>query len=431
MADAHTTELTRGEQMLVLATAFLGWLMAGTNMAIVPLAGRSVALSLGGQTGEGSVGWWFAAFTCAFLLGAAAGGLLFGALGDRIGRVKAMGHSILCYSLFSLAAYFVTSPEQFLVLRFLACLGVGGIWPNGVALASEAWANVSRAMLSGLIGTAANVGFMVLSLAAIVYPITVESWRWVMVFSATPALLGLFVLWAVPESRVWLAARSGSAKKDTAQGATVESAKPAVGEVFRPPLLKLTLLGILLGAIPLMGNWGSANWLVPWAGQVGEADGGASLKAWTQWSKSGGAAVGSLLGGWLACQFGRRAVYFLISLCSLAISSYIFWNLKPGDPHFLWWSAAIGFVGTVYFGWLPLYLPELYPTRVRATGTGVTFNFGRVATAAGVLAAGQLMAATGGDYARMGRITCLVYVLGLVIICFAPDTSKKRLDESG
>ncbi len=426
MVESSHSELTKSQRILVLTTAFLGWLFAGTNMAIVPLAGRSVAISLGVSSGEGGVGLWFGRFTCAFLLGAAAGGLLFGALGDRIGRAKAMGLSILCYSLLSFAAYFVTSPEQFLVLRFLACMGIGGIWPNGVALATEAWAGVSRAMLSGLIGTAANVGFMLLSSVAMQWPITPESWRWVMLFASTPTLLGLFVLVAVPESQLWVSSR---AKQQTLNGPNTAPQTSTIKEVFRPPLLKLTLLGMCLGAVPLMGNWGSANWLVPWAGQVGEHEGIASLKAWTQWSKSGGAVIGSLLGGWLAWHFGRRTTYFLISLLSLFISSYIFWVLKPGDPYFLGWVTAIGFFGTVYFGWLPLYLPELFPTRVRATGTGVTFNFGRIATALGVLGAGQLMVATGGDYARMGRLTCLVYLLGLIIICFAPDTSRKRLDE--
>jgi len=413
--------------MVVLVTAFLGWLFAGLCMAVGPLIGRSAALGLSATTDEGRVGIWFGAFTCAFLLGAATGGLLFGAIGDRIGRAKAMGLSILCYSLLSLVGYFVRTPGEFLVVRFFACMGIGGMWPNGVALASEAWAEASRSLLAGLIGTAANLGFMLLSFLAMHYPVTPDNWRWVMLVAAMPAVLGIFALLAVPESKMWL-----EAKKLTAKGPQPDDPLPrsTIGEVFRPPLLRLTLIGICLGAVPLMGNWGGANWLVPWAGKVGAAEGYDSLKAWTQWCKSGGAAVGSLIGGWLAFQFGRRSTYFVISLTSLLISLYIFTFLKPGDPNFLMWTTAIGFSGTIFFGWLPLYLPELFPTAVRATGTGVTFNFGRIATAAGVLAAGQLVAAYDGDYARMGRVTCLVYVLGMIIICFAPDTSKKGLDDA-
>jgi cyanate permease len=195
---------------------------------------------------------------------------------------------------------------------------------------------------------------------------------------------------------------------------------------FRPPILKLTLLGICLGAIPQTGNWGSANWTVPWAGQVGGAE-APGLKADTQFYKSLGGAVGALLGGWIASRFGRRSTYFVISLVSLCISFYIFRYSSPRDPLFLWLVFGIGFSGTLYFGWLPLFLPELFPTHIRATGSGVSFNFGRILTAFGVLGTGQLMRLFEGDYARVGQLTCLVYVLGMLVILFAPDTSKSQL----
>jgi hypothetical protein len=126
---------------------------------------------------------------------------------------------------------------------------------------------------------------------------------------------------------------------------------------------------------------------------------------------------------------GRRTAYFLISLVSLASSSYIFHFLTPVDDSFLTWVFIQGFFGTIYLGWLPLYLPELFPTRVRATGTGVSFNWGRILTAVGVLLGGQLMLTFEGDYARVGQVTCLVYALGMVVICFAPNTAGRSLDE--
>src|SRR5207244_3533304 len=135
---------------------------------------------------DATVGEWFSWHNAAFLLGAASGGLLFGWLGDRHGRAKAMGLSIGCYTLFTLMCCFVTAPEQLLVLRFVACLGVGGMWPNGIALASEAWSDVSRPTLAGIIGTAANVGIVLMFLATIQYPITPENWRMAMVVGGAP-----------------------------------------------------------------------------------------------------------------------------------------------------------------------------------------------------------------------------------------------------
>ena len=420
------------DRFLVLISAFLGWLLAGSIMSLGPLAGRSAIKDLLPGADETDVVGWFAVIISAFLLGAAAGGLLFGWLGDRLGRARAMGLSILWYSVFTGVTYLATDVYSLTILRFVACMGVGGMWPNGVALTSEVWSNVSRPLLSGLIGTAANLGFMLASGLTTVFPISTENWQSVFLAASLPALLGLFVLAFVPESAGW-----------KAQQQTSKDSGSSVAEVFRPPLLRLTLLGICLGAIPLLGNWGGANWLVPWAGQVGEsgrsrdseaepaAETAAAprqvdlrLKSRTQFYKSSGAAVGALLGGWLASQLGRRSTYFLISLLSLATSSYIFWFLDPLDPHFLGWVAAIGFFGTVYFGWLPLYLPELFPQRVRATGTGVTFNFGRILTAVAVLMVGQFNLIVAGNYAEIGRVTCLIYLVGMVLICFAPDTRR-------
>src|SRR6185437_14317920 len=121
--------------------------------------------------------------------------------------------------------------------------------------------------------------------------------------------------------------------------------------------------------------------------------------------------------------------YFFMSLLSLAISFHIFHDLSPADASFLPWVFVQGFCCTLYFGWLPLYLPELFPTHVRATGLGVCFNWGRIATAAGVLLGGELMLQFAGDYARVGHATCLVYGLGMAVIPFAPDTSRKQLTE--
>lgn len=421
--------LTPAGRIVILTTAFLGWLFAGQVMAIFPLAGRAAAVSLGAKD-EGAAGGWIAYYIAAFLLGAALGGLVFGWLGDRFGRARAMGLSILWYTLWTGATYFVTSSEQLVVMRFMACLGTGGIWPNGVALASEAWASVSRPLMAGLIGTAANVGFIGLSMLASFYTITPENWRWVLIVGAAPAPLGLFVMLFVPESPAWLATRNVPT--------TVKPSSP-VSELFRAPLLSHTLIGICLGAIPILGNWGGANWLVPWAGKVaGEvasrqtaAEAASSVdpravEGWTQASKSAGGAIGSLLGGWMATLFGRRTSYFLITLFSLGTSMYLFRYLDPLAPQFLWWVFALGFFGTVYFGWLPLYLPELFPTRVRSTGSGVTFNFGRILSVGGVMGTGALLKAFEGDYARVGQITCLVYVLGLVLICFAPDTTRRQ-----
>ncbi len=331
--------------------------------------------------------------------------------------------------------------------RFVACMGIGGVWPNAVALAVEGLPNLSRPLLAGLLGMAANVGFVLLGVVCYIFPATPEAWRWVLLVGALPAVLGAIVLAIVPESPRWLSGKLAAA------GASVRS--QPVREILRPPLLNRTLIGICLGGIPVIGTAANANWLIPWSDQVAasrsaldtsgekaiktpptseaaakaKTAGDPRLKAKTQIMRSGGAMFGSLLGGWIASLLGRRFTYFLISLASFLTSSYIYSFLSPDDPSFSTFAFLLGFVGVTYFGWLPLYLPELFPTRVRATGTGVTFNSGRILAAISVLGAGVLAGWFHGDYARVGTFTGMVYVAGMIVICFAPDTSKSRLED--
>jgi MFS family permease len=244
-----------------------------------------------------------------------------------------------------------------------------------------------------------------MGLAGQAFKVHPESWRWVLLAGGAPALLGILVLGALPESPQWLARPGGTA---------------AIGPLFRPPLWQKTLLGIALGTIPLFGAWGSSKWLLPWADQIR----GESALTQTLWAA--GATVGSLSGGWLASCLGRRRSYCLISLGSLLCSGLIYRLLAPGDPWFLPAVLLLGVVSTSYFGWLPLFLPELFPVSSRATGMGVSYNFGRFATAAGVLGAGALMQHMGGSYGRVGSIISLVYGFGMVVIWLIPAQEPAR-----
>ena len=202
-------------------------------------------------------------------------------------------------------------------------------------------------------------------------------------------------------------------------------------DFFRPPLLWLLLVGIVLATTPVIGGWGTANWMTPWAEKAGSAatPSNPDLKADVLQARSLTGIAGSLLGGWIASVLGRRLTYFLVSAASLLIAQYTFRYLVPTDREFLFWVAALGFVSGVYFGWLPLCLPELFPTRVRSTGAGVSFNFGRIATFITLFVSGAFMRYFGGDYAKIGQMTSLFFILGMVAILFAPDTSQKKLED--
>jgi len=413
-----TSSLPRSARLLVIAAAFGALLFDGVELGLMPVGSLSVAKNLLGEQFTVKLGGdWFAWLTASLMLGAAVGGIALGALGDRIGRRRALGVSVLFYSVFAGLGAFVTSLEQMLVLRFLVGLGVGGVWPNGVALVSECWPNVSRPVVAGIVGAGINVGILLLSQVARIWHVTPDSWRWLFGWSALPAVLGVFVLWTVSESPHWLAMR----------GAKRAPATP-LAELLRPPLRRTLMIGIMLGAIPMIGAWAASKWMIPWADQIG-GTAQPGYKASTQGYWALGAVLGSFLGAQLASRAGRRLSYFLISVGSAALTCGIFLFSAPLRPEFLPLVFAQGFVATLFFGWLPLYLPELFPTRVRATGTGIAYNVGRFATALGVCVAGTLVGWFNGDLAKVGAATALIYALGMVVIWWAPDTRGRTMDE--
>ena len=499
-SNLSAPQISSSGRYIVLIVAFMGWAFAGVHMSIVSIVMRVASqdllqehfVSLGiddtasdtktdaaqlkdydadndGQLDvperkrarEGILGQWFGWLVCAFLFGAASGGYLFGIIGDRIGRAKAMAASIACYSLFSAATYVVNSPEMLLLLRFLTCMGIGGMWPNGIALIAEAWPNVSRPILAGVMGTSANVGILCFAIATTFRFVTADDWRWTMLVGAAPVVLAVLSYFFVPESPRWLALRSGKTTSD-------EPPKAGLAEIFKPPIARLTAFGILLGTIPLFGGWGVGNWAQAWASEVGDTkkavapESGSqtpddqepaitkkpdpALKSKGTIARSLTGSITSLLGGALAAFIGRKLSYGLLCTGALVCTQFLFRIDDPsskvpffelnfgfvqwGPSEFVFWMAALGFFSGFFFGWLPLCLPELFPTRVRSTGAGVSFNWGRILTGIGVLVSAALLKAQfQGQYAEVGKITGFVYAIGIVVILFAPVSSGRDLDD--
>ena len=418
------TGITRG-QWLVLIAAFLGWLFDGFEMGLFSVVARPALMTFAppGVPVDGFVGDWLGKITAAFLLGAAAGGLVFGWLGDRIGRVRAMAVSILTYSLFTALAFFAQSPEQLAMFRFIAALGMGGEWSLGVALVMECWPEKLRPLMAGFIGAAANVGFLLVGWVAKTWPVTQQSWRWMFLVGALPALLVFLIRMFVPESEKWKAvAHPGN--------------KP-LREVFRPPLLKHMLFGIAFASIALIGTWGSIQWIPSWVDQLTDGKLPAA-KANAHMASSYGAIVGSLLGPLIGGKIGRRLAFFGLCLGSLIICQAMFRGFESYSTNLLIVIFFAGLFTAAFYGWFPLYLPELFPTRVRATGQGVSYNTGRIFAAFGAVFAGQLVLSFAGGkdaasmasaYAKMGGTITLIYVLGMILIWFAPETQGKPLPE--
>jgi MFS family permease len=399
---------------LVLLAAFLGWMFDGLEMGIFPQIARSAlnADMLGGAATEEAIKWWHQVIDAGFLFGAAAGGLVFGWLGDRIGRVRAMAFAILVYSGFTGLLYFVTSPAQIAALRFLAAIGMGGEWALGVALVMEVWDAKHRPLMAGLIGAAANVGFVIVGLVGAVIKVDQTNWRLFAILGAAPALLTFVIRLFVPESHKWQETQKAG------------RSRPLTEIAQDRQLTVTTLLAIIFASIALLGTWGAVQKIPAWVGGMPSKTPAAQGNV--QMMLGLGAIVGCMIAPLIAAVLNRRMAYALLCLASLVCCEVLFITFTEYTTGFLAMSFVVGGVTAALYGWLPLYLPELFPTRVRATAQGISINFGRIFAGVGGITVGTL---SPGGYAKMGAIVSLVYVLGIAVIWLAPETKGKPLPE--
>ncbi len=481
----------RGKWM-VLVAALLGWLFDGFEMGLFPVISRPALIDLLGFAGaditperENLIGLWNSLAIAAFLIGAATGGVLFGWLGDRLGRVRAMTFSILTYALVSGLGGFAIAPWQIVAVRFLAALGMGGEWSLGVALVMEVWGGRSRALLAGLIGAAANAGYLLVSMLSLGVSSlrgnllelglsqSWTGWRLMMVLGTLPAALTFFIRMFVPESERWEEER-GTGRTSAWEGRDLFGVLFGAAVAWGILLLWLfdpgwplrivgTLLGVVLvtlgflfpifrylgrsqnpagfsgktlrtmllaaciSGVPLLGTWASIQWGPTWANKLTKM---AGAKEWTQFWSATGAIVGCLAGALLAGWQGRRLAYVVLCLASLGSCWLFFREEQVYGTWFLFTAALAGACTASFYGWLPLYLPELFPTRVRATGQGFGYNYGRILAAIGALQTSALMQGVfDGNYPKACSVMSLIYVVGIGIIWLAPETHGKPLPE--
>ena len=186
------------------------------------------------------------------------------------------------------------------------------------------------------------------------------------------------------------------------------------------------LLGACLGGVALLGTWGSLQWATPWADEL--ADGMPQAKAYTQISSAIGAIIGTILAALMGDWFGRRVTYFMLCVASLASAAVLFQLNTAYNAMFLASVFVAGMCTASFYGWLPLYLPELFRTSVRATGQGFSYNFGRILAAVGSLQTGYLMSNYfGNSFPKACSVTSLIYVVGMVVIWFAPETPRQAI----
>ncbi len=413
-------------QWFVLLVAWLGWVFDSMDATIYALvmepALHELLLKGGGVASAANVGWHGGLIFSIFLVGWAVGGVVFGVLADRFGRTRTLVFTILIYALFTGLAALSGTWWQLAVYRFLTALGIGGEWAAGAALVAEVWPEGKRSKAAGILQSAWAAGFLIASVLNLL--LRNHGWRMIFLVGVLPAVVALIARLWVKEPERWSIARN---RESAGQ-------KPMMPlrELFQPRLLRSTLVGSGLAFVAVFGLWGATNWtptLVRSLPGFGKLEPATVTKyvSYATMMLNVGALAGYLSFGPLADRFGRRPVFALMCLGSLIMLPLTF-TLTRSYAAVVLLLPLLGFFNNGIFSGFPIYLPELFPTRLRATGAGVCFNAGRVLASAGPFITGTLVSVLG-SFGHAASAVALIYVLGLLILPFAPETRGQPLPD--
>jgi MFS family permease len=441
-----------GYHWLVLIIASLGWIFdIFEGQIFIASDNEAMRSLLPDDASAGTIDGYNYIAMAAYLVGGALGGVLFGALSDRIGRTRTMIITILVYSLFTCVTAFSQNGYQMIVLRFFVALGTGGEWAVASAMVAEVFPKKARAWSLGIFHASSVLGTYLAVLAGVFIVGNPDlGWRWAFVIGALPALLTLWIRWKLREPEQWVQAR-----QKAQQDATQRTGR--VSDLFSPELRRVTMIGLALATVGLATFWGvhvhGKQLLRRWAERphlaelASDADADArqavldglpdetkeSIKNWEMLGMflvTTGGGLGLVSFGPICERMGRRGAFLLFHLGGL-VSALVTFQLLANS------SLATLCVTLPIFGYLTLgmhagyaiYFPELFPTRLRGTGGGFCFNGGRLLAATILFVAAWMR----GDWGlgmtldTSVAILSLLFLLGLVFLLFAPETKGRDL----
>jgi MFS family permease len=439
---------------MVLTIAALGWMFDTFDQHLFTLLRPDSVkeilqnAGLSGQELNDATARVGTQLTSVFLIGWAAGGFVFGMLGDRLGRSRTMVITILIYAVFTGINGLVQTPMQYAVCRFIIAMGVGGEFAAGASLVAEVWPNRSRAMALGVLQSLSAVGNIAAALTVLF--LSSLSWRWVFAIGALPALLVVWIRRSVKEPEAWQHARE-EAKQD---GARKELGN-ILGLFREPTLARNTIAGVLIATAGVGGAWGVGFFspdliksaFEPMVRQMpaiqaltGEEQNRAVIKALKEYRSIAfliqmiGACMGMYLYAAISERIGRKPSMFGLFILAFAAVQLNFHLLRdPLSAYLL--AFQLGMFMLAPFAAYAIYFPELFPTRLRATGVGFCYNFARILAAGAPWVLGELAARFSSPtdptqgLRTAASIVAFVYVIGIIGLLFAPETKGRPLPE--
>ncbi len=376
--------------------AWLGWLFDGLDMHIYTLVATPFVAMLITGADPSVVKEKSAIIQAAFLVGWALGGAVFGRIGDRIGRSRALIFTILTYAGFTGLSAVSTEWWHLLIFRFLSALGIGGEWAVGASLLAETWPKSWRPWIAATLQSAVNIGILLACAAG--WLLADQSPRWIFLVGVLPALLTLWIRKEVPETESWLAARG-------------KHKPPGIGALFGPGVRSVTWRTMVICAVSLTAHWTFMFWQqshirgLPEVRSLDAAGQNHAVVVALVWIMAG-SLIGNYVAGGLAVRLGYRRAITLM-LATYGVAMLVAFSQPFGHGATLAWFFFIGVCQGV-FGLFTMCLPPLFPTLLRTTGAGFSYNIGRLFSAAGVVVFGL--------FAKVGDARVALFYAGLLFI---------------
>jgi len=405
------------EQWRVLAAAKFGWMLDALDFMLFTMAIGQLRAYFGfNDATAGFLG-------TATLVMSGVGGLTFGYIADRFGRTRALMGTITLFSLASLGAATSQSVWQLMFWRAVLGLGMGGEWASGAVLVSETWPPEHRNKAISIMQSGWALGYILALLAAAAIlgaaPLGPDSWRLLFTLGILPAFFALWIRRYVREPEKWTAGRA----------AALEAGNP-FREIFGRALIGRTLLIILLGGAVQFGYWGVFTWLPGFLGRPIEAGGaGMNVVRSLGWliPVQLGAYAGYLTFGFIADRLGRRRTFVLFMICA-AILAPVYGRMAGNPTALLLLGPLLGYFGSGHFSMFGGFVAELFPTDVRATGQGTSYNLGRMAGAIAPFTIGKLATLPGIGIGVALGVTSAFFLLAAALVFTLPDRSGQELE---